>query len=52
MNIVLGAVEEIRQVGDKSAATTTQQKETRKFDMLFVRGDSIILAAPPSRLSR
>jgi small nuclear ribonucleoprotein (snRNP)-like protein len=52
MNIVLGGVEEVRQVDDKTGATTTPQTETRKFDMLFVRGDSIILAAPPSRLAR
>lgn len=46
MNLVLGTAEETRLVPEDG------RREKRSFDMLFVRGDSIILAAPPSRFSR
>lgn len=65
MNLVLGDVEETcpvpvskqDQVALPVDATTSTNEAgatvmTRKRGMLFVRGDSVILMAPPTRLSR
>lgn len=47
MNLVMGLVEETKRTPGQP-----QEKPTvRAFDMLFVRGDSIIMAAPPSRFA-
>lgn len=46
MNLVLGNVEETKKTG-----VPGEKSVVRNFEMLFVRGDSIILAAPPTRFS-
>lgn len=52
MNLVLGNVEEVRTVlpeGEEASIIDgigTPEQTTRNMDMLFVRGDSIILASP------
>jgi small nuclear ribonucleoprotein (snRNP)-like protein len=53
MNLVLGDVEEIKTVipeGEEAATLIdgagSLQKITRNMEMVFVRGDSIILASP------
>ncbi len=45
MNIVLGNVEEVKRPAND------ENPEVRTFEMLFVRGDNIIIAAPPSRFA-
>lgn len=46
MNLVLGTVQEtIMVVHDNSKIT----QETKKYDMLFVRGDGVILVSPPNK---
>jgi small nuclear ribonucleoprotein (snRNP)-like protein len=58
MNLVLGDVEETRRVLTKSEETLETggevewQTEVARRGMLFVRGDAIILVAPPSRALR
>lgn len=46
MNLVMGQVEET-----KRSNIVGEKPEVRNFEMLFVRGDSIIMAAPPSRFT-
>lgn len=53
MNLVLGDVEEIKTVipeGEEAVAFIdgigSPEKITRNMEMVFVRGDSIILASP------
>lgn len=53
MNLVLGDVEEVKTVipeGEESIAFVDgvgcPEKITRRMEMVFVRGDSIILASP------
>jgi len=46
MNLVLGQVEET-----KRSLVAGEKPAIRAFEMLFVRGDSIIMAAPPSRFT-
>lgn len=50
-NVILSDVEEtIFHVEDSDAAEQTIRKEARKYAMLFVRGDAIILVSPaPTR---
>jgi len=51
MNMVLGAVEETVKVAEVDAETEEEiLKETRRnIELLFVRGDGVILIAPPLR---
>ncbi|KAI7869114.1 hypothetical protein BDF14DRAFT_1784985 [Spinellus fusiger] len=51
LNMVLGDVEEIITIVDINEETYEEVIRTvvRNFDMLFVRGDGVILASPPSR---
>lgn len=53
MNLILGDVEEIKTVvpeGEEAASFVdgvgSPERITRNMEMLFVRGDSIILASP------
>ena len=52
MNLILGQVEEIKTVipeGDEATfidGLENREKITRNMEMLFVSGDSIILASP------
>lgn len=54
MNLILGEVEEIKTIipeGEEGSILDgigTLEKVSRKMPMLFVRGDSIILASPLS----
>ncbi|KAI8388916.1 uncharacterized protein BYT42DRAFT_561677 [Radiomyces spectabilis] len=51
LNMVLGDVEETITIVDVNEETYEELIRTvkRTFDMLFVRGDGVILVAPPSR---
>ena len=55
MNLVLGDVEETRRMLTKNeealevSGEVEWQTEVARRGMLFVRGDAIILVAPPSR---
>ncbi|KAJ9068147.1 U4/U6-U5 snRNP complex subunit lsm3 [Entomophthora muscae] len=51
MNMVLGDVEEIITVVevDENTMEETFRNVHRKMDMLFVRGDGVILVSPPPR---
>lgn len=51
LNLVLGEVEETHHYSehDKETGETLAKSSKRKIDMLFVRGDSIILVSPPVR---
>ena len=53
VNLVLGEVEEsiTTVVIDPATDEEVAQTQTRKADMLFVRGDVIILISPPLRTS-
>lgn len=52
MNLILGDVQEIKTVIPEGEEATfidgigSPERITRQMDMLFVRGDSIILASP------
>ncbi|KAF5359048.1 hypothetical protein D9758_004755 [Tetrapyrgos nigripes] len=48
MNLILSDVEETIMIVDEGAAGTVSVAK-RKMDMLFVRGDGVILVSPPSR---
>ncbi|SAL96810.1 hypothetical protein [Absidia glauca] len=51
LNMVLGSVEETITIVDVNEDTYQEVIRTvkRTFDMLFVRGDGVILVSPPSR---
>ncbi|KAI8878708.1 Sm-like ribonucleoprotein [Backusella circina FSU 941] len=51
LNMVLGEVEETITIVDINEDSFEEviRTVTRKFDMLFVRGDGVILVSPPSR---
>ncbi|TFY74636.1 hypothetical protein EWM64_g9375 [Hericium alpestre] len=54
MNLILSDVEETTMIVDvpadgAPAAQPTVSMAKRKMDMLFVRGDGVILVSPPSR---
>ncbi|ORE07168.1 Sm-like ribonucleo protein [Rhizopus microsporus var. microsporus] len=51
LNMVLGDVEETITIVDVNEKTLEEVIRTvkRTFDMLFVRGDGVILVSPPSR---
>ncbi|CAO3634857.1 unnamed protein product [Mucor hiemalis] len=51
LNMVLGEVEETITIVDVNEDTLEEVIRTvkRNFDMLFVRGDGVILVSPPSR---
>ncbi|KAI8079945.1 uncharacterized protein BX664DRAFT_353084 [Halteromyces radiatus] len=51
LNMVLGNVEETITIVDVNEDTFQEVIRTvkRTFDMLFVRGDGVILVSPPSR---
>ncbi|KAL0078691.1 hypothetical protein J3Q64DRAFT_1765691 [Phycomyces blakesleeanus] len=51
LNMVLGEVEETITIVDVNEDTFEELVRTviRNFDMLFVRGDGVILVSPPSR---
>ncbi|KAI0092045.1 hypothetical protein BDY19DRAFT_990793 [Irpex rosettiformis] len=51
MNLILSDVEETIMIIDQHEGTTGEQHTIakRKMDMLFVRGDGVILVSPPSR---
>ncbi|ORY96400.1 hypothetical protein BCR43DRAFT_491635 [Syncephalastrum racemosum] len=51
LNMVLGEVEETITLVDVNEDTNEEIIRTvqRTFDMLFVRGDGVILVSPPSR---
>eukprot|EP00697_Spironema_sp_BW2_P014521 gnl/Spiro4/4968_TR2479_c0_g1_i1.p2 gnl/Spiro4/4968_TR2479_c0_g1~~gnl/Spiro4/4968_TR2479_c0_g1_i1.p2 ORF type:complete len:103 (-),score=46.81 gnl/Spiro4/4968_TR2479_c0_g1_i1:74-382(-) len=51
MNMILGEVEEIITTTEIDEATAEEVVQTarRRVDMLFVRGDGVILVAPPLR---
>ncbi|KAI9197504.1 uncharacterized protein BJ171DRAFT_519762 [Polychytrium aggregatum] len=51
MNLVLGNVEETITVVDINEETYEQKIQTvvKSHDLLFVRGDGVILVSPPSR---
>ncbi|CAO3651080.1 unnamed protein product [Cunninghamella blakesleeana] len=51
LNMILGNVEEIITIVDVNEETYQEIIRTvkRTFDMLFVRGDGVILVSPPSR---
>ncbi|TPX35490.1 hypothetical protein SmJEL517_g02091 [Synchytrium microbalum] len=51
MNLVMGDVEETITIVDVDPSTQNQSLTTvkKEHDMLFVRGDSVILVAPPVR---
>jgi U6 snRNA-associated Sm-like protein LSm3 len=53
LNLVLGDVQERRQVVQRDQGTGQEQTVTaeREIDMLFVRGDTVILVSPPTRVS-
>ncbi|PHZ10594.1 putative LSM3-U6 snRNA-associated Sm-like protein [Rhizopus microsporus ATCC 52813] len=48
LNMVLGDVEETITIVDVNEETL-ESTVKRTFDMLFVRGDGVILVSPPSR---
>ncbi|KAJ7068457.1 like-Sm ribonucleoprotein [Mycena amicta] len=47
MNLIMSDVEETIMIVDEATAAVNVAK--RKVDMLFVRGDGVILVSPPSR---
>ncbi len=51
LNMVLGEVEETVTVSEVDEETEEEivKKNTRNIDMLFVRGDVVILVSPPLR---
>ncbi|KAH0587768.1 Sm-like protein lsm3b [Termitomyces sp. 'cryptogamus'] len=50
MNLILSDVEETIMLVDVEGATeSTVNVAKRKMEMLFVRGDGVILVSPPSR---
>lgn len=50
LNMVLGEVEESAMVTfTDEDGKDEQRKQVRNVDMLFLRGDSVILVSPPSR---
>ncbi|KAG2196070.1 uncharacterized protein EV154DRAFT_519129 [Mucor mucedo] len=51
LNMVLGEVEETITIVDVNEETLEEVIRTvkRSFEMLFVRGDGVILVSPPSR---
>jgi U6 snRNA-associated Sm-like protein LSm3 len=51
LNIVLGDAEETKTTVEKDAETGEElrTRSQRKFPMLFVRGDGVILVSPPVR---
>ena len=51
MNMVLGDVEETAEITETDEATDEEvvRVVTRTIPMLFVRGDGVILIAPPLR---
>ncbi|XP_006460336.1 hypothetical protein AGABI2DRAFT_203319 [Agaricus bisporus var. bisporus H97] len=48
MNLILSDVEETVMIVDTESNQTTNYAK-RKWEMLFVRGDGVILVSPPSR---
>lgn len=51
LNLVLGDVEETHSFSEIDAATgaAVPKQTKRKMDMLFIRGDLVVLVAPPLR---
>ncbi|KAF9453031.1 like-Sm ribonucleoprotein [Macrolepiota fuliginosa MF-IS2] len=49
MNLILSDVEETIMIVDTDAPDQTINVAKRKWEMLFVRGDGVILVSPPSR---
>jgi len=49
MNLILSDVEETIMIVDVDEAQGTVNVAKRKMEMLFVRGDGVILVSPPSR---
>ncbi|KAJ7765066.1 hypothetical protein DFH07DRAFT_955897 [Mycena maculata] len=51
MNLIMSDVEETIMLveGDQPGVAPTVNVAKRKLDMLFVRGDGVILVSPPSR---
>ncbi|KAI8928031.1 u6 snRNA-associated Sm-like protein LSm3-like protein [Entophlyctis helioformis] len=49
MNLVLGDVEETITVVNVDDGDESIEKVVRTYEMLFVRGDGVILVAPPKR---
>jgi len=53
MNLILSEVEETIMIVDQAEGALPSQSTVniarRKMDMLFVRGDGVILVSPPSR---
>ncbi|KAF7292292.1 U6 snRNA-associated Sm-like protein LSm3 [Mycena chlorophos] len=47
MNLIMSDVEETIMIVDEATAAVNVAK--RKVEMLFVRGDGVILVSPPSR---
>ncbi|KAL1232659.1 hypothetical protein TSPI_01807 [Trichinella spiralis] len=47
LNMVLGDVEEIETIVEIDDETY-EEKNTRTFPMLFIRGDGVILVSPPT----
>ena len=51
LNLVLGDVEERLSLPAAAGAAAPPREEVRAFPMLFVRGDTVILVAPPLRVA-
>ncbi|KAF9076837.1 like-Sm ribonucleoprotein [Rhodocollybia butyracea] len=49
MNLILSDVEETIMIVSEGEQQATVNVAKRKMDMLFVRGDGVILVSPPSR---
>ncbi|KAF5363419.1 hypothetical protein D9756_000386 [Leucocoprinus leucothites] len=49
MNLILSDVEETIMIVDTDSPDQTINVAKRKSEMLFVRGDGVILVSPPSR---
>ncbi|KXN72596.1 LSM-domain-containing protein [Conidiobolus coronatus NRRL 28638] len=50
MNMILGEVEEIATIVDLDSPNPDQvQKVSRNIDMMYVRGDGVILVSPPMK---
>jgi small nuclear ribonucleoprotein (snRNP)-like protein len=52
MNLVLGDVEETKRTLSGEEGQLEWNTEVKRRGMLFVRGDAIILVAPPSRVKK
>eukprot|EP00842_Homolaphlyctis_polyrhiza_P005994 jgi/Hompol1/6396/HPOL_000852-RA len=50
MNMVLGDVEETITTVDLDADEPVTQTVVKNYEMLFVRGDAVILMSPPKRV--